>query len=108
MIKRLLLLVIILVLSVILVGKLQDKNAVLINRTGTEGVVFIDGIYQQNLPFCLVPEQGKNYNIALVQDGSRQNIQIQKNDRIQISNSEGDSLGLSVKLIYTNDSICQI
>lgn len=108
MLKRIVLVISIIILATLIFMKFQDKSAIQISKNTSSGIIFLDGIYQPNPPICLIPEEGKSYNIALVQDGSRQNIQIIKNTNIQISPSEGDDLGLSVKLISQKDPICHI
>lgn len=103
--KRILLLIIIVVLALLVVNKFQDRGTVMV-ETNEKGVVFLDGIYKSKSPFCFTPNEGEEYNVALVIDNLRENIVVTKRGNVQISSSQGDDLGLSVKLVSKDNKSC--
>lgn len=83
----------------LIIASFEDKNSVLVENTSQAGVLFMNGLYQPGDTFCFTPQNGESYNIALVEGDSRQNIQVSKNNEINISSSEGENLGLKTSMI---------
>lgn len=83
----------------LIISSIEEKSSILVENTSASGILFMNGLFQPGDSFCFTPESSSDYNIALVSDDSRENIQVSKTNQINISKSEGDSLGLNVSKI---------
>lgn len=95
----------------LIVSSFEEKSSILVENTQGKGVLFMDGLYQSGNSFCFTPESSTNYNLALVGDNSRQNIQVSKSNEVSIGQSEGENLGMKVSKVsqktLENDPKCQ-